>query len=260
MLREAVKTLSTVVDLLGPRVPGPRLLIYHQVGTGSGLQMEVRLDDFRRQVEWLAENRRIVDLEVAIARRGEPDADQMAVLTFDDGYADTYRWAFPLLRAGRIPFTLYLTTAPVETGRGPRAGAEPLTWKQIEEMLDSGLLTLGAHTHTHADLRRLEASAVEEELDTANRLITRRLGVNPRHFAYPWGYWAPQADAAVRERYVSAVLGGGGRGIDGATDPYRLHRYPIQLADRFVFFKRRLHRGFPLEEGIRRRLRGYRGP
>ena len=80
------------------------------------------------------------------------------MLTFDDGFEDVYHNAFPLMKERGLPFTLYLTTNPIETGEplDPRyPEAKPLTWDQINEMAGTGLVTIGAHTHTHPDLQNL---------------------------------------------------------------------------------------------------------
>ena len=48
--------------------------------------------------------------------------------------------------------------------------------------------------------------------------------------------------------------------ITGSTDPYLVHRLPIQRSDGVAYFKRKAMRGMRLEEKARRLLRGYRGP
>ncbi len=259
--KQAVKLAAAAGDMvLGP-MPGPKILIYHQVGAGTGLEMEVSAEDFRRQLDWLSANGEVVDLATAIASRDLPASSRMFVLTFDDGYADVYRHAFPLLRERRLPFTLYLTTKPIETREPLRADgrAEPLSWEQVGDMVDQGLVTVGAHTHTHPDLRAVDEAAVADEVDRSNRLIEERLGVAPRHFTYPWGYWSPQADRVVRAAYETATLGSG-RALTGATDPLLLNRVPVQLSDGTEFFKRRMVGGLRLEDWVRRLVRGYRGP
>jgi peptidoglycan/xylan/chitin deacetylase (PgdA/CDA1 family) len=220
--------------------------------------MEVPADVFQRHLDWLQANGEVVSLEDALVRVREPKSDRLYVLTFDDGYADMYQNAFPLLYERRLPFTLYLTTDPVESGTPLADGADPLTWDQVAEMLASGLMTPGSHTHHHLDLRDLGAEAIAEELDTANFLIRDRLGARVRHFAYPWGYWSETAEPLVKERFVTAVLGGGPPVTD-ATDPHRIHRVPVQRSDGMFFFRRKLKKGMHLEEAARRRVRGYRG-
>lgn len=259
--RQAAKAVFAGADLLLGDWPGPRILIYHQVGAGLGREMEVTVEVFRRQLGWLESRGRIVSLEEAVAARAEPEASRLFVLTFDDGYEDLYTRAFPLLRERGLPFALYLTTEPVETGvpLTPGGRADPLRWVQVDEMLESGLLTLGVHTHRHRDLRGLSPHHIEEELDTSDRLVESRTGTRPRHFAYPKGHWDPVAEDLLRERYATAALGAGPP-ITPSTDPLRLHRLPIQRSDGLFFFRRKVLRGMRVEEWVRRRLRRYEGP
>jgi peptidoglycan/xylan/chitin deacetylase (PgdA/CDA1 family) len=261
LARTAVKAASVLTDAMLPPPPGPRILIYHQVEAGLGREMEVRREDFSRQMDWLGANRQVVDLGEALVRWGQPGSEVFVALTFDDGYRDTYTTAYPILLDRGIPFTLYLATESIETGLslGPSERAEPLTWDQIGTMGASGLLTIGAHTHRHTDLRQLSTEAVEEELGISDDLIEQRLGLRPAHFAYPWGFWSPTADGPVGERYSSAAVAGSGR-AKRELQPHRLARYPVQLSDGFRFFRARLRGGLRLEEAIRRRLNRYTGP
>jgi peptidoglycan/xylan/chitin deacetylase (PgdA/CDA1 family) len=223
--------------------------------------MEVTLEQFEHQLGYLMDEWEVVSLEDAIARSNEPDSHKLVVLTFDDGYSDTFTTAFPVLRSVGLPFTLYVSSGHVESGRSryPDLAAEPLNWEMIGTMLESGLLTLGSHTHSHVDVRELSAGGIERELARCDDLIEERVGVEARHFAYPWGYWSQAADRLVRERYESAVLGAA-QSSASAWDPYRIHRYPIQLSDGMRYFPARLRGGLLLEERVRRLIRGYRGP
>ena len=255
------KAAFALADTPYGRWHGPRLLIYHQVGTHLLREMEVPTDTFARQLDWLAEHGEIVDLDTALTSVTTARADCTFSLGFDDGYLDLFTTAYPLLVAASIPFTLYLTTRPVDTREAltPGGGAEPLRWEHVQEMMDSGLVTLGAHTHTHPDLRNLPADIIGAELDRCNELISSRTGIVAEHFAYPKGYWDAVADREVRQRYRTAVLGAGPP-ITPATDPYLLHRIPVQRTDGLVFFKRKMLTGMRWEERTRRSLRGYRGP
>lgn len=258
-LRMAAKSVFAAADVFFPRLVGPRILIYHQVEVGLGREMEVSLDVFRRQLDWLAGNGDVVDLETALCRRGEPNSDRLFVLTFDDGYEDVYRHAYPLLRDRGMSFTVYLTTHPVESREPLAPGATPLTWAQLEEMMGSGLMTVGAHTHRHADLRKLDVNAINEELSSSDDLIERRLGVRPRHFAYPWGLWSDGAETLVSARYASAALSITDSLIE-STSLDRLPRIPIQASDRVVFFRQKTQRGMRAEELVRQRVKRYEPP
>ena len=261
LARTAAKIAFTAADYLMRRPRGPRVLIYHQVGSGLGRQMEVTTEDFARQLDWLGDNREIVSFDEAIARWEDPDADRLVALTFDDGYADTFTTAFPRLEERGAPFLIYLATESIETGvpLGPAGPADPLNWDQVVDMLGSGLVTIGVHTHRHSDLRHLPREAVEEELVTSDALIERRLGLHPLHFAYPWGYWSQSAADVVDARYDTAAIAGTPR-PKAVLDRTRVHRYPVQLSDGFRFFPARLRGGLRAEEQVRRWVKGYSGP
>jgi len=151
LARTASKLAFSSADALFPEPRGPRILIYHQVGAGLGRQMEVTEDDFDLQLEWLQANREIISFDQAVDRWDDSDSDGLVALTFDDGYVDTYTAVYPRLRDRQIPFLVYLATESIETGvpLGPVGHADPLNWDQIVDMLGSGLVTIGAHTHRH---------------------------------------------------------------------------------------------------------------
>jgi peptidoglycan/xylan/chitin deacetylase (PgdA/CDA1 family) len=253
VMRQLGKAVFITADLILPTPRGPRILIYHQVGAGLGRQTEVTTEDFVWQLNWLAQNRQVVSLEEALERWEEEGSEKLVVLTFDDGYSDTYTAAFPKLKERGFPFAIYLTTETL--------GYEKmLTWKQVEEMVDTGLATVGAHTHRHRDMRYLSEQEIAEEIDRSNRIIEARIGLQPNHFAYPWGYWSATADPIVRSIYSSAVLGAPPLAHETLLDRHLIHRFPVQLTEGQVFFQSRLKGGLLLEEAVRRRLRGYNGP
>lgn len=258
-IRVVAKTLFAASDLFLPRLRGPRILIYHQVGSGRSHEMDVSVEAFRRQLDWMQSHGEIVSLEEAVKRRGEADSHRLCVVTFDDGYRDVFVNAFPLMAQQRIPFTLYLTSGPIDDpGRFPTWPGDPLTWDQVRSMIDSGLVTVGAHTHTHADLRYLPREAVVGELDRSNELIAQRADVFPEHFTYPKGYWSACAHDEVRIRYRTATLGSG-QSIDDASDIHMLHRVPVQRSDIGPIFDRKMRAGAGTENRLRRRLHGYEG-
>jgi peptidoglycan/xylan/chitin deacetylase (PgdA/CDA1 family) len=258
-IRQLAKAIFAAADVFLPSPRGPRILIYHQVGAGLGRQMEVTTEDFVWQLDWLAQNRHVVGLDEALERWEEEGSENLVVLTFDDGYRDVHTTAFPLLKERGMPFTLYLATRAIETGNG-HPGAEPLKWGQIEEMIASGLVTIGSHTHNHADLRALSTDEIVREIETSNELIESHFGLIPIHFAYPWGYWSVEADSIIRHHFRSAALGSHSVGRIRGSDPFQMHRVPIQLNDGTMWFSSRIRGGLLAEEALRRILRGYRGP
>lgn len=82
----------------------------------------------------------------------------------------------------------------VESVRGLPMGEEevpavmrPMTWGQAREMLGSGLIDLGGHTHTHPILARCGVEKQRWELEMCRERMRTELGVVPKLFAFPNG-------------------------------------------------------------------------
>jgi peptidoglycan/xylan/chitin deacetylase (PgdA/CDA1 family) len=63
----------------------------------------------------------------------------------------------------------------------------PMNWNMAREMVASGLIEVGGHTHTHPILARCDAKAMREEIHTCRNRIAEELGRAPVSFAYPNG-------------------------------------------------------------------------
>lgn len=254
--RKVAKGVFALGDLALGEWPGPRVLIYHQVTDTPSRQLDVRPTAFARQLQWLRANGSIEALDQVLAAPDRTGSSDHFVMTFDDGFRGLFDHAYPLMVETGSPFTLYITSGLVED---LDSGSDMLTWDHINQMQSSGLMTIGAHTHTHPDLRDLTADQVHEEVGTSNAIIESETGVRPRHFAYPKGYWSDTAEPVLRATYQSAVLGAG-EPFTSETDPYRICRVPVQLSDGSWLFRRKLDKGMRLEEKMRSRLKGYENP
>ena len=97
------------------------ILMYHAV-------LEVPLDvsdwcfmsveDFSRQMEFVARLQRVVPLASAVQRSQLPGNPSPAIaITFDDGFRNTFDVALPTLKRFEIPATVFLPTAFVDSTR-----------------------------------------------------------------------------------------------------------------------------------------------
>lgn len=234
------------------------LLTYHRVGGGSGDELDLASHDFALQLDVLVcGDHDVVPLDAAIHRLQDRDARSALVLTFDDGFAEVYGHAFPLLRERELPFTLYLAAGLVggamawEGSAARSQGAAALTWEQIGEMVDSGLCTVANHTNIHASPSDLDV----EEIDACSDAIERALGHRPRHFAWTWGVPVPRLLPAVRDRFTSAATGVIGRNAPG-DDLHALKRVPVRASDPLPFFRAKLTGDLWAERTYERIARG----
>ena len=102
------------------RVGGPRFAIlrFHRVGTeGVPLYSILPPEVFEAQMRFLRRHYRLVSLEQLCAELQDPAARGQAVaVTIDDGYADTYHNAFPILKKYEIPATVFVIVDSIESG------------------------------------------------------------------------------------------------------------------------------------------------
>lgn len=96
-----------------------QILIYHRVNDENDPFFSgIPIAEFRRQMEFIAENYRVCSLEEAVERMIANDVPDRAIaITFDDGYRDNFMNAFPILRRLSIPATIFLATGAIGTGK-----------------------------------------------------------------------------------------------------------------------------------------------
>ena len=246
-IRRSFKAAALSAGLVSKRDRGDVVvLLYHRLGSAR-TEIELAPERFDRHIAALSRSGRARKLDDALAR---PDGG--VVVTFDDGTPDFYEHALPILVKHRVPAVLYLATAEIQASRGS------LSWDQIAEAVETGLVAVGSHTHSHADLSRLNAVEAEEEMRRSKHLIEDRLGIQCKHFAYPWGVGSPAADVLVRRLFVTAALDGWRTNRRGRIDLHRLGRVPVLRSDGQFFFRAKAAGRLDAERLIYRAL--GRGP
>jgi peptidoglycan/xylan/chitin deacetylase (PgdA/CDA1 family) len=84
-----------------------------------------------------------------------------------------------------------------------------MDWEEIRTAAAHPLVTIGAHTIHHPNLKRLPEQAARREIGEVRDILKARLGEEPRHFAYPYGYASAagcrEMGLARESGYASAV-------------------------------------------------------
>lgn len=232
------------------RSTGIPILMYHSISSAPELSdrpyLQTHTDPtiFRRQIEFLHRNGfRTIGLLAALEqiRRGSTHRGQQVVLTFDDGYADFYSEAFPILCQHDYTATVFLSTGFIgkEARRftGKYFSGEPaLTWNQVQELSNYGI-EFGSHTVTHPQLCELSVPDVERELRYSKSQIEDSVGIAVTQFSYPLAFPRHRRDFTdALERLLSenGYLAGVCTTIGTATNrsnPHFLERLPVNSLD-----------------------------
>lgn len=175
----------------------PRILMYHHVSPDAPASgMNITPERFESQLVWLKKRGyRFVTLSELVAR---PADERRVVLSFDDGYADNYTHAFPILKRHQAKATIFLCP--------DYAHDALLTPAQIREMQDSGLIEFGAHTLRHINLLSVPPAEAEQEIHASRAAVAALSGQPCTSFSYPYGrYGPPHVEAARQAGYQAAV-------------------------------------------------------
>lgn len=119
-------------------------------------------------------------------------------ITFDDGYASTYRDAYPILRESGMPATLFVTTDWLNRKKSYK-GAEVMTVQQCRELSEAGW-EIGSHTVTHPNLVHVSDSRLEAELGGSRQALESQ-GFIVQAIAYPGGSYDRRVHEAAGKYY-----------------------------------------------------------
>jgi peptidoglycan/xylan/chitin deacetylase (PgdA/CDA1 family) len=207
------------------RVP---ILVYHSVmphHPGQTAEQRVlSVDDsvFVTQMRYLVDGGyHVVSFAALVdALEGRDSLPSRAVvITFDDGWENQYRHAFPILRRFGLTAAFFVFTTPI--GRDSKL----MTWEQLRELQDAGM-TIGSHTRTHPVLPDYHA-ALHNEVAMSRADIAQHLGRAPDFFAYPFGAWDAESAAWARTAGYRAARTYRGGAWNAPSDLYHLRAVPV---------------------------------
>ena len=177
----------------------PLILAYHSVSEIRKDTLAVWAVEFENQMAWLhCHGYRSITLAEFMSQTIEK-GERILIITFDDGYADNYTLAYPILKRYGFVATIFLVSDYVNTDHFfswdvPKIANQPdhtlyrlLTWEQVHEMSAYGI-EFGSHTCTHPmQLTSLSKEQCWEEIARSRDDLEVRLGRKIVSFCYPRG-------------------------------------------------------------------------
>ncbi|WP_200763693.1 poly-beta-1,6-N-acetyl-D-glucosamine N-deacetylase PgaB [Nitrosophilus alvini] len=216
------------------------VLCYHNIEDNPKDRdiMSISTDKFIQQLNWISNHGyHPVSIDDLIAAKNgvKPLPEKAILLTFDDAYKNFYTRVYPLLKAFNYPAVLAVVGKWMESDeegtfmygdkRKPRNML--LTWKEIKEMSDSGLVEIASHSYdmhkgvlgnpqgnvqpalttriynpksgTYEDdesyLKRVEA-----DIKKSSELIFEKIGKKPKAIVWPFGEYN-EAALKIAKKY-----------------------------------------------------------
>ena len=121
------------------------------------------------------------------------------IISFDDGWSNQFRYAFPILKKYRYSATFFVFTNPIGINKSF------ITWGELREMRAAGQ-TIGSHSLSHPYLTRIsDPTKLWNEVASSKERLEKELGAPVTEFAYPFGQYNPSIVAMVEKAgYTSA--------------------------------------------------------
>jgi peptidoglycan/xylan/chitin deacetylase (PgdA/CDA1 family) len=105
------------------------------------------------------------------------------VITFDDGYAGSYLYAFHSLKKVNFKATFFITTDWIGL-------PNMLNWEQVKEMSDCGM-EIGSHSASHQLLGNKNGEMICRELSSSKSIIESKIKKPVTSVSYPNGSYNP---------------------------------------------------------------------
>ena len=216
------------------------ILMYHRVapeGAGHMSRYRIAPAAFEEQLQYLRDSGyysiSLQEWLTAMLAR-HPLPGKAIILTFDDGYADFYDYAWPLLKKYGFSATVFLVSDCIgKTNSWDNAYGEevPLMgWEHIRPLQKEGV-EFGSHSASHPLMTALPLTEIVRQGAAARAVLEHNLGTPVNTIAYPYG----DTDAIV-----TRLLGGCGYTIgvscrEGLStfldDPMSLPRIEVKGTD-----------------------------
>lgn len=255
------------------------ILMYHGVVPEANLNISpnhLSLNNFEAQIKYLSSEFNIVSLEdiFSLYRNSESKTKTTLAITFDDGYENNFKYAFPVLQKYNVPATIFTVTKQLENPgfilwydfvdvlknhiplsffqenikkldkqlgkfdvvinswgelkqflktlnqsekevvlnrrmidlqeillKVPDEFYKLLNIEQMKIMLDSGLIKIGSHTHSHPNLDIISDEESRSELALSKRHLEKNLNIEIKSIAFP--------DGAYNEKVKTNALNAG---------------------------------------------------
>lgn len=225
------KQLERLATSTGVRRSGHRFPYFHRLGDApicnsyTGTCEHHTVAQFERFLSWFVQNYIAIspDNWMAFHREESTLPPNAAILSFDDGYADNYDSARPLLDQYGVRATFFVVASIVD-------GPDGMSSAQLRVLQAEGH-AIGAHTDTHQRLTDLSPQVARNELVGARKKLEDIVGAPCVHMSYPHGSYNSEITTLVAEAGYKSAFTTREAGNRQATDLLQLARTKIWPSD-----------------------------
>lgn len=190
----------------------PTILMYHSINNKKlkklkGIRVSVK--NFEKQIAYLSKNGyHSFTLEEMIEKKDSLPRKSV-VITFDDGYKDNLTNALPILKKYNFKATVFVIINRFDNDWSLHRKAknanivnhiDKLSDDDIQTLLQSGLIEIGAHTMNHKNFSKLSLKEKEYEILESKKILEEKFAIECKTFSYPFGIYN-RGDESLVEKF-----------------------------------------------------------
>jgi len=197
--------------------PGVPVLMYHSIDEEQNNDAVISKARFSEQMKYLHEHDyhpvSLDDLHDYLTLHKELPLKPV-VITFDDGYRDTYEIAMPVLKQYGFRSVLFFAVGK-DGGR--------LSWEELREMKASGM-EIASHSYNHRSMGGLSRAEQAEEIQSSKKTLDQHLKQNTRWFCYPNSSYGPETLELLKANGFTTAVTTEPGWVKPGDDPLTLRR------------------------------------
>jgi len=196
------------------------VLMYHSISDDirGGEELFVSPKAFEKQMKYL--NKKGFKTLFVEELDNKKITKKNIVITFDDGYEDFYTNVLPILKKYNIKANLYVVTDKI-------GKKNFLTAKQLKEISDSGLVSIGSHTVSHPELSKLNKKTIEKELVKSKQVLENITKKEIKTISYPNGNYDENVIKIAKKHYEYGLIMNYKTQIVAMLNNYKINRIGI---------------------------------
>jgi len=161
--------------------------MYHQVDRNESVELIISSEKLEAQFKFLAENdyhsyhlSELIQLQKLRAKKN-------IVITFDDGYVNQLKYAYPLLQKYKLKATFFIPLKYIGSEDTWNSPTSPIMDYEALRSLDPSVVELAYHSFEHKKYTELSSGQIETDTQKAFEVVSENALPLKPYLAYPYG-------------------------------------------------------------------------